>query len=541
MDLNQFLESIFEYDTGYIYAPYRKDGHWNKKFYHWPYDWDVFVSSLKEAKDQGDVYLSPVLYRDKEFNFLNSHVTWVDFDEGTPTELGDFPQPTFRISSSSGNKEHWYWKLDSPITDKEVLERYNRQLVHALNGDKVAWNYSRVLRPPETLNHKYDPPRAVELRKHNAHTVSELIFSLLPDPPKPKANGEEFAWVRHKTTDVLNKYSFRDSFLEFYFQPEPEHRANALTSIAITAVEIGCSRDEVMSLLDDTSNRWNKFTGRHDREERLRSIYHYAKQMVKPKEEKEDLSGPLPLSKFTAHRFSIDWIIPGLLHQRGLGIVASPPSVGKTQFSLNLSLSLGTGRNFLVWPVSSKRRVLFVSLEMTQPELKEYLDTMTQDYTDEEKQDLDNNVYFVYRPSFRLSDENNQRILLEWIDRVQPDGIVLDSLSRITSGDLEKTEVDKVFDYINKEIRDKRNKFVWIIHHNRKANFNQKQPKKLEDLYGSQFIGAYASTVIGLWKLTSTEIEVNCLKVWLSKPFNSFVAERTSNLTFKTSTRLDLK
>ena len=43
------------------------------------------------------------------------------------------------------------------------LERANRRLVHHLGGDPRCVDAARILRPPQTLNHKHQPPAPVEL------------------------------------------------------------------------------------------------------------------------------------------------------------------------------------------------------------------------------------------------------------------------------------------------------------------------------------------------------------------------------------------
>jgi hypothetical protein len=43
--------------------------------------------------------------------------------------------------------------------------------------------------------------------------------------------------------------------------------------------------------------------------------------------------------------------------------------------------------------------------------------------------------------------------------------------------------------------------FTWYIHHNRKAQADNKRPNKLADIYGSVHITSKPSTVITLWPL----------------------------------------
>lgn len=548
--IDEFLVFLFGEEEGYVYAPYkRNDGAFIQDWFKWPEDQEYIPYYFADHSITGDQYLAPALFNSPDTkDFKLSNVVWCDFDEGIPDEMGDFPKPSARVLSSNNNrKQHWYWKLSEPCRDSSSLERYNKQLAYALGADKGCWNFNRVLRPIETLNHKYDPPASVSFIEASDTILDGYLLGMLPKVTETIS--EPFKWIPTNVPTEKMPTKFWDFFDSRQLTGK---RSEALTSVAISCVEHGLSINETMSLLTDADDRWGKFVGRADREQRLQAIVGYAKsvtQQTRSTEREEEKrvgktllnngsdrsvsEGPQPLNKFIAHKFNVDWVIYGLLHSQGLAIIASPPGVGKTQFSTNLLLSIGCGKTFLDWVVTRPRKVLFLSLEMTQPELKQYIDKMLLEFTEEERELLNENVYFVSKQAFRLNSPANQEKLLQWLDEIGPEGLFIDSLSRCVGGDLEKGEIDAVFDFLNKEVRDKRNCFLWFVHHNRKANFNMKQPKKLEDLYGSQYIGAYASSVIGLWKIDDNELEVNCLKIWFTKPFPTFRMTRTNNLTFQ--------
>jgi hypothetical protein len=118
------------------------------------------------------------------------------------------------------------------------------------------------------------------------------------------------------------------------------------------------------------------------------------------------------------------------------------------------------------------------------------------------------------------------------IDKYRPAGIVFDSLGTSTTDELNsETVVKKIYDYID-HVRVERDVFAWFIHHNRKAQATNKRPNKLSDIYGSQYITARATTVIGLWPVRG-EIEVSGLKVRLAKEFDPFMIKRTDKLDFE--------
>jgi hypothetical protein len=75
---------------------------------------------------------------------------------------------------------------------KQRVEAVNRHLAHALGGDVSpdgVWDIARILRPPCTLNHKYDPRRRVELVRLEAdrrYALEELEGWLRQHYPLPQ-------------------------------------------------------------------------------------------------------------------------------------------------------------------------------------------------------------------------------------------------------------------------------------------------------------------------------------------------------------------
>jgi hypothetical protein len=111
---------------------------------------------------------------------------WADCDDARATErLQRFtPAPSIVVRSGSEHGRHAYWLLDRPLTPAEA-ELANRRLARALGADLRSTDAARVLRPPGTLNHKYDPPASVELERLTArrHRAPDVVGEL-PEPPR---------------------------------------------------------------------------------------------------------------------------------------------------------------------------------------------------------------------------------------------------------------------------------------------------------------------------------------------------------------------
>jgi hypothetical protein len=92
--------------------------------------------------------------------------------------------PTMEVASGTPGHLQLYWVLYEHASNEQV-ESANRRLALALGGDPVSVDVARILRPPDTLNHKHEPPRAVRLLRHRPaarYTLAELGGDLPADP-----------------------------------------------------------------------------------------------------------------------------------------------------------------------------------------------------------------------------------------------------------------------------------------------------------------------------------------------------------------------
>jgi hypothetical protein len=132
---------------------------------------------------RADVYVGVAL-RDRHGGgkraIAGSRLLFVECDRLPDERLASRLPPTIEIASGTPEHRHLYWRLDA-LAASERVENANRRLAHALGGDPRSVDVARILRPPETLNHKSDPPRAVRLLalRHDArYTLSQLLGEL---------------------------------------------------------------------------------------------------------------------------------------------------------------------------------------------------------------------------------------------------------------------------------------------------------------------------------------------------------------------------
>jgi len=113
------------------------------------------------------------------------HLAYIESDSAsTAMRLSAFAHPpSVVIASGSPGHHQVYWRLDRRYPPAEV-QSANRRLALALDADPACSDVARILRPPHTLNHKHDPPRAVTLlvlREHLRYTLPRLTAELPAD------------------------------------------------------------------------------------------------------------------------------------------------------------------------------------------------------------------------------------------------------------------------------------------------------------------------------------------------------------------------
>jgi hypothetical protein len=111
---------------------------------------------------------------------------WADCD--TPAAvaaLQAFQPPASMIVTSGSSRDahknaHAYWALTRCLPARE-LEHANRRLALALGADPRCADAPRILRVPDTLNFKHQPPRPVQLHQYTEARYRPVeIFTALP-------------------------------------------------------------------------------------------------------------------------------------------------------------------------------------------------------------------------------------------------------------------------------------------------------------------------------------------------------------------------
>jgi archaellum biogenesis ATPase FlaH len=522
-DLEKFCEFLYGDQKGIVGVGLLADAKMDHSFYQWPEEKDSLYKTIRSNAPAFDVYIIPSLLKLKRASkvaFEASQVIWADFDGVTPVLPEGVPEPGMMVQTSTNDHIHAYWRIPRS-ENAEFIESQNKALAYGLHADISGWDITQLLRPPETINHK----NGLEVKLLYAQPQAPFTSLNLPEiykTPEIRSPGEI-----PDPTEVFKKLSknlLKEVKEATVYFPS---RSEFLMAMGHKLAEFGLSFHDVISLVAYIDLRVGKFTERQDRLERYAEIASVAINKLDPTELYEWTS-PLDILNFVE---DVEYIWEGVLHTTGFLFISGQPGVGKTQLALDMMHAFATKRDWIGIPVVKECKVGFFTLEMSFPEIKEFLKQQVREF--EEIGTLEKwgaNLALSAAPSGDL--DTYWRLLQE----KDFDVVFIDSLSEMALEDLKENEARQLIRWINK-VRRELGVAVVVIHHNRKASEGNKKPKSLSDLYGSFMFAAKAESVAFLWDNDpnsdeKSDLELLFPKARLSKQ-KSVKISRTVNLTFK--------
>lgn len=533
-ELTDFLELIYGVNDGYVYAATKEaDGTFGQTYFGWPAQQDALVRFVQEKSPDAEVYVCPSLFGQASglrVDVIGSNVVWADFDNGTPESWGNLPEPNVVVESSPG-RHHCYWLLDQ-FTPPGDVDKINRKLAYAFEADLGGWDANQLLRPPETINHKRGG-KNVKLIQVRIQRNGSSAFGVITEPP-PLLSVESFGKIP-EVADVIRAHQFPDdAWNKFKAGAEKPNRSTALAHLGYSFAEMGMTNEELMAMLLNVASRMGKFEGRDSKRliADLITKVRIKVPLVDSDETDFDLTAYSP-SALMALTQKIDWVMKPFIHSKGLSIMTGPPGIGKSQLNLSLQQCLALGIPFLEYEVARPRKMGFLSLEMPPEELQLFLGNQLQVYDSDQRKLLDENlVLFPLGVPINLGEGPAQNYVMRLVEENQLDGLIIDSLSSCTPNELSSDKESKALLNFDVYLRKKYGIFTTYIHHNRKAQSDNKRPNKLSDVFGSGMMIIRPSMITTMWSESNGRIEFKPLKVRLGAIPVPFHISRTPEFHF---------
>lgn len=545
-DLESFISFLFDGLEGYAYlaACDRKltredEGFWTQQFFEYPAQREYLINTIERVNGVYDIYLAPALYsiEDAHREYVKvTNVVWTEFDGAAPdwskTNAG-IGIPSYRIQSGLQGHEHVYWKLREPLEGADAIEQVTERITFNFRADSSAWDATQVLRPPDTVNHKRGG-LAVRSIDYNSVLYDLSVFDVLAPPP-PRAEINWKVGSLPEVQDVLLSYALGPDIQRLLKIPvdEVKDRSAGLMQLAYACCQLGMSDNEVFVLVRHLDSKWKKFTDRLDREKRLAQIVTIARNKY-PESEKPEVTLLLQFQyqDFMDTEIEIDWVVEGMLMDRGSMLMTGPGGVGKTQISLQFAKHIALGKNYLHYKIGSPKKVAFISLEMGHPDLQIFLRAQDATLTASERALLQENLtIFPIGESWSMNTPVGQQLLVDRLELNEWVGVFTDSVGSAILGNINSQEVVQTYVNFVDRIRNKYGIFWWAIHHNRKKQPGQGHSTQ-DDVYGDQYLVNRATAVYSVLPGESGLLRVSNFKNRMSKKEKPYGLHRTENLDF---------
>lgn len=396
-----------------------------------------------------DVYFCPLPFKGPDRiakNVKPVNLLWSDVDDGDPTKL----RPTVLWESSPG-RHHALWFLKERMNAEDAAQ-LNKSVTYHLGADKGGWDLSQVLRIPGTFNHKYNSKPVVKLLHWDEKPLSaKLIAAKVKHKLGPKP--EEFSG---DSSEILKNYSLSRAVLTLlHGEAEEGRRSDVMWYLENKMHEAGMSPEEIIAVIKDSD--WNKFKGRHDEDDRIRTeLTKVIEKSIdtKPKKKLVPTTQELRIQSFSEVMSSLQsnpgWQVPGFWMRRSHGMVAGEPKSFKSTFAMDMGLSIAApGTKFLgKYPVEQNGPVLYVQNENAEWIMKDRFEKMLRhkglvgkvSITGPDTLNLEFPpeipFYMVNQQNFILTNEDQQEFLEETIKEMKPEIVILDPLYLMFDGDI---------------------------------------------------------------------------------------------------------
>lgn len=529
----------------------RKSFHEGRAF-QWPRERQAILSHL-EVHREDDLYFAPNLFDGKrriEQNVSPEKVLYADLDPVDPDALGEL-RPTIAWESSPGHYQA-VWVLDRERTGASWPGKENHRLTVALEADPSGWDATQLLRVPGRANFK---PEYKD--KNNGKPVRgrgllwsdgpRYIWDDFDDLPEVGAVvGDDVEMIDEEIIDSVDRHevwarvrlkvSHRcREYLALKTDPVGADRDQVLWQIERDLADAGCTLIEIVAIVRPSV--WNKYRGRNDELKRLKIEAAKAinarpdtlEEVEQPKPNllwlSEVIKNPIPRPK---------WLVRDIWTRGGCGFIAGAPKSYKSWMALDMALSVSTGTNFLNQPqfrITKQESVLYLQeeddlrlvmdrlaniLESKSPE-RFYAGTMAIVGGDTQvgmKMSVPPSARsgdVLWAPptgavplalhvqtGFIASDPGWQA----WLDEAILEGkfgmVVIDTLGTV-AGEVDTDKTGEMMNKILKPLKQLANKHdcaILIVHHNKKSATDGKGPRAGNDMLGAVGMHAWVDCAV---------------------------------------------
>ena len=363
MNTQEFLQRVWGNKEGWGFVGWTDHtGVFLQKPYKYPGELGKLLSDVERFNNWASVYFGVHLFNHvdlstKKDNYKGQRIKnnakpvtclWLDLDKGNPQQIT--PKPTMCWATSS-NRYQAVWVLDNPA-DPQMAEEINKYLTYSNKGDKGKWALTTYLRFPCTQNFKHNPPYkghflwvdgpvySVEELRPPKDIALEQIVELTQDIAMPK-NLPRIDEIYRIYGGKFSPYIWN---LLKASPTEGEDWSESLWRLERLLLEVGVPIEAAFVVCKNSP--WNKYA----RDNRPDS--HLWQDMIKARGSKENVatSSELPwvgIDTLLTYTRKPEWLVKDIWMESNVGWIAGVGKSYKSTLSLDLALSIASGKPFL--------------------------------------------------------------------------------------------------------------------------------------------------------------------------------------------------
>lgn len=383
---------------GYVWTPWIEAGSWGGpkgpryhegRAWRWPEQSEEIKAHI-ESHSEDDQYFTPGVFSAPRR--VAQHATpvprlWADLDPVDP-RAADGLTPTIAWETSPGRYQ-CVWEMPYPREGATEHGGPNHRLTHYLGADPSGWDATQLLRIPGAAHTKHGQQRG-EILWTDGPQMSWRKLADLPEVPtrdedaamqalsEDAVRGVDRAAVWGRVRPLVSSHTRELMALR---DAGGIDRSGALWSVERDLADAGCSVLEIVALVMGTA--LDKYRGRGDHLRRL-SIEAARAVSDRPAESLE--GGALPEGApmwasdlASTHVPRPRWLIDGVWTRGGCGFVSGAPKSYKSWMSLEMAVSIATGRQMLgTYRVVSPGPVLYLQEEDSLATVVDRLDAIVE-------------------------------------------------------------------------------------------------------------------------------------------------------------------
>lgn len=449
---------------------------------------------------------------------------WAEKDNGTTEELK--PKPTICWESSAGHYQA-IWMLSSPISPDKV-EETNKYLATHTGSDKSGWDLTQLLRVPGSINYKYNPPQTGRLlwddgpiyRPEDIVPVKSEIEKMVEEGLR---DSEEYKLPESLPSyqEVLQAFGSRiPSTVWSILNSTPDNLedwSEKLWKLERLLIEAKLPLEAVFVIARDCP--YNKYArdGRPDIQ-----LWQEIVRAAKSHDEIEsDTTGMkwMGLTGLMGYHERPKWLVEDIWMEKNVGWIAGDGKSYKSTLSIDLALSIASGKPFLgkykivnpgpvlmiqeedpLWRVARRAQVISVGKNISRVNVTADDETLSM----EVPPTINVPLYVACSNGFNFADSNKLAMLEEAMELRKPRMVILDPWFMMTPGldEFKSGEITPVLAKI-KYWRDKYECAFAVVHHNRKSSGESRTR-----LYGSMALYAWSENSLFVSRQRGTNMTI---------------------------------